>query len=72
MHIYNSKLTIIGSNNDLSPVQHQAIIWINAGILLIQILGTNLSEILSKIHLFSFKKMHLKICEMVSISSEPH
>ena len=39
----------------------QAIIWTNAGILVIRTLGTNFSEILSKIHTFSFKKMHLKM-----------
>ena len=55
-----SKLTIIGSDNDLSPGRRQAIIWTNDGILLIGPLGTNFSEILSKIHTFSFKKMHLK------------
>ena len=31
-----SKLTIIGSDNGLSPEQRQAIIWTNAGILLIE------------------------------------
>ena len=59
-----SKLTIIGSNNDLSPGQCQAIIWTNAGILLIRTLGTNSSEILSEIHTFSCKKMHLKIASV--------
>ena len=39
----------------------KAIIWTNAGILLIGPLGTNLSEILRKIHTFSRKKMHLKM-----------
>ena len=39
-----SKLTIIGSHNDLSPSQCQAIIWTNAGILLIGPLGTNSVE----------------------------
>ena len=39
----------------------QAIIWTNAGILLIGPLGTNFSEILITIETFSFKKMHLKI-----------
>ena len=34
-HICVSKLTIIGSNNGLSPDRRQAIIWINAGLLLI-------------------------------------
>ena len=43
-HICVSKLTIIGSNNSLSPVRRQAIIWTNAGILLIGPLGTNFNE----------------------------
>ena len=34
-HICVSKLTIIGSDNGLSPGQHQAIIWTNAGIFFI-------------------------------------
>ena len=55
------KLTIIGSDNGLSPGRHQAIIWTNAEILLIGPLGTNLSENLIGIQTFSFKKMHLKI-----------
>ena len=59
-HICVSKLTIIGSDNGLSPGRRQAIIWTNGGILLIRPLGTNFSEILSEIHTFSFKKMHLK------------
>ena len=42
-------LTIIGSDNGLSPGRHQAIIWTNAGILLIGPLGTNFSEILIEI-----------------------
>ena len=61
MHIYISKLTIIGPDNGLSPGWCQAIIWTNAGILLIQTLGTNLSEIFSEIHIFSFNKMHFKM-----------
>ena len=62
-HICVSKLTIIGSDNGLSPGRHQAIIWTNAGILLIRTLGTNFSEILliCEILAFSFKKMHLKL-----------
>ena len=59
-HICVSNLTIISSDNGLSPGGRQTIIWTNAGILLIRNLGTNLSEILSEIHTFSFKKMHLK------------
>ena len=45
-HICISNLTIIGSDNGLSPGRCQAIIWTNAGILLIGPLGTHLSEIL--------------------------
>ena len=60
-HICVSKLTIIGSDNGLSPGRRQAIIRTNAGILLIGTLGTNFSEILSEIHTFSFKKTHLKM-----------
>ena len=60
-HICISKLTITGSGNGLSPEWHQAIIWTNAGILSIETLGTNFSEILNEIHKFSFKKMYLKM-----------
>ena len=41
--------------------QRRAIIWTDAGMLLIGHCGTNFSEILSKIDTFSFKKMHLKM-----------
>ena len=61
MHICASKLTIIGSDNDLSPGRRQAIIWNNAGILSIGLLGTNFSEILIEILTFFFKKMCLKV-----------
>ena len=54
-------LTIIGSDNGLSPGRRQAIIRTNAGILLIVPLETNFSEILIGIQSFSFKKMHLKM-----------
>ena len=60
-HICVVKLTTLGSDNGLSPGRRQAIIRTNAGILLIRTLGTNFSEILSEIHAFSFKKMHLKM-----------
>ena len=42
-HICVGKLIIIGSDNSLSPSRRQAIIWTNAGILLIRPLGTNFS-----------------------------
>ena len=60
-HIYESKLTSIGSDNGLSPGQHQAVIWTNAGMLLIGPLGTDFSEILNQIYAFSFKKMDSKM-----------
>ena len=60
-HICVLNLTIIGPDNGLSPGRRQAIIWTNAGILLIGPLGTNFSEILIGIQTLSFKKMHLKM-----------
>ena len=60
-HIGVSILTIIVSNNGLSPGLRQAITWTNAGILSIGTLGTNFREILIKILAFSFKNMRLKV-----------
>ena len=60
-HICVGNLTIIGSDNGLSPGQRQAITWTNVGISLIEPLGTNFSEMLIEIHTFSFKKIHLKM-----------
>ena len=51
----------IGSDNGLSPVWRQAIIYTSACLLSIGPLGTNLSEILIKTPKFSFTKMHLNI-----------
>ena len=45
-HTCVSKLIIIGSDNGLSPGRRQAIIWTNAGILLIAPLGINFSKVL--------------------------
>ena len=59
-HICIVKLTIIGSDNGLSPGRHQAITGTNVGILLIGPLGTNFREMLIKTHIFSFMKIHLK------------
>ena len=53
-----SKLTIIGSYNGLLPGRHQAIIWTNAGILLIGPLGTNFSETLIE----KFMQCHSRKC----------
>ena len=60
-HICVSKLTIIGSDNGLSPGRCQAIIWTNAGVLLIGPWGTNFNETSIEFHTFSFKKIHLKL-----------
>ena len=59
-HISVSKIIIIGSDDGLLPERCQAIIWTNAGILLIWPLWTNFGEILIEIHAFSFKKIHFK------------
>ena len=60
-HICINGLTIIGSDNGLSPGRRQAIIWSNDGILLIRPLGTNFNEILIEIDIISFKKIRLKM-----------
>ena len=57
----DSKIIVIGSDNCLSPGRRQAIIWTNAAILLIWLLGTNFREMPIEINIFSFKKMHLKM-----------
>ena len=60
-HTCVSKLTIIVSDNGLSPGRRRAIIWTNAGIMPIGPLGTNFGEIFIAIHTFSFKKIYLKM-----------
>ena len=60
-HICVSKLPIIGSDNGLSHGWCQAIMWNNAGLLLIEPLGTNFGEIINEIYTFPFKKMHFKM-----------
>ena len=50
-----------GFANGLSSGQRHAIIWTNAGILLIGPLGTDFNEVLIEIHKFVFKNVHLKI-----------
>ena len=59
--IYVGNITIIASDNGLSPGRRQAIIWTNVGILLNGPLGTNFSEMLIGIQTFSSKEMHLKM-----------
>ena len=60
-HICVNRLTIIGSDNGLSPGWRQAIICTSAVILLIGPIGTNFNEMSIEIHTFSFKKIHLKM-----------
>ena len=72
-HICVGKLTIIGSDNGLSPGRRKAIIWTNAVILLIWPLGTKFREMLIAIHTFSSKKIYLKMSsgKMAAILSRP-
>ena len=60
-HICINNLTIIGSDNGLSPGRCQVIIWTNDEMFSIQTLGKNFNEILIKFHIFSLKKMHLNM-----------
>ena len=64
------KLTIIGSDNGLSPGRRQAIIWTNAGISLIWILGRqwNLKR---DSYIFNQENAFDNICEMAAILSRP-
>ena len=70
-HVCVGKLTIIGSDNGLSPERRQAIIWTYAGILLIGPLGTNFSKILIEIQTFSLKKIRLKMSSAICCSFCP-
>ena len=72
-HICVSKLTITGSDNGLSPGQHQAIILTNAGIMWIVPLGTNFSEILLNQNLYIFIQENAfeNVWKMAFILSRP-
>ena len=69
-HICVSNLTIIGSDNGLSHGRCLAIIWTNAGILLIEPLGTNLSAISIVVCILenAFENV---VCDMAAILSRP-
>ena len=56
-----SKLTIIVSDIGSLPVWCQSIIWTNAEMLFIGLLGTNFSEVLIEFHTFPLKKMPLNM-----------
>ena len=70
-HICIGKLTIIDSDNGLEPSRHQAIIWTNAGIVLIGPLRTNFSEIFDWNSNIFIEENTLEnvACNMLSISS---
>ena len=74
MHKYVSKLTITGSDNGLLPGRRWAIIWTNAGILLLELLGTNFSDILfwnSYIFMQGNAFENVSCKKMLYISSHP-
>ena len=72
MHIFVGKLTIICSDNGLSPGWCQAIIWTTAGILSIRILRNKLQWNNNQNSLSSCNKIHLKMlsakCRPFSLS----
>ena len=71
MHICVSKLTIICSENGLSPGQCQAVIWTIDGILLIWPLCANLSEKFIEIeNLHSWNTFESDVCKMSAILSQ--
>ena len=72
-HICVRNLTIIGSDNGLSPGQRQAIIWINAGILLIEPFWNNLQWNINHNSNIFIQENALEnvICEMASMLSRP-
>ena len=65
--------TIIGSDNGLSHVRRQPIVWTINGLLSIRPQGTYFNEIIFEIQKFPFKKMHMKMssAKMVTTLSWP-
>ena len=70
-HICVSKLTILGSDNDLSPGRRQPIIWTYDEILLFGQLGTNFSEILIEIYIIQENGFDNVVRKMAAILSRP-
>ena len=60
-HICVSILSTVGSDNGLSPGRRQAIIWTNAGIMLMEPMGISFNDNLIKIQQLPFKKLRLKM-----------
>ena len=65
------KQTGISSGNSLAPVRRQAIIWTDAGLLLLGPLGTNFSEIRIKIQfeIYIQENDYENVCKMAAILS---
>ena len=65
--------TITGPDNSLSPGRRQAIIWTNAGILLIGHLGTNFGDFFIEIKAFSLTNLYLNVssAKAAAILSRP-
>ena len=59
----------IGSDNGLSPIRRQAIIWMNAGLLWIGPLGTKFSEISIKNIFIHENASENTVCEKATILS---
>ena len=70
-HISVSKLSIIESDNGLSPGRLQAIIRTNAGILWIRTLGTNFGLKRNSYIFIQENAFENVVCEMVSVSYRP-
>ena len=72
-HICVGKLNIIASDNGLSPGRRQAIIWTNAGILLIEPLGTKFNEFFYRNSYIFIHENALEnvVCEAASLLSRP-
>ena len=70
-HICVSKLTIIASDNCLSPDGRQTIIWNNAGILSIVLLGTIINFNRNSDILFQENALESVVFEIAAILSRP-
>ena len=56
-----SKIDLQWFKNDLSLIQHQVIIWTNAGLFFIGALGTHFGEYFNTTRQFAYKKINLEM-----------
>ena len=71
-HIWVSKITIIGSDDGLSPGQRHVIIWSNAGIFVNWTLGNKLQWNFHRNQcIFIQENAFENVCEMTAILSQP-